>query len=180
MLQLGSGLQCCSAALGGFMFLVACDKVGDLGDDTDSKASTDDGSSETSTGDDGTTVCGPDDCGPAPGAPNYLCPDGMTLAGPGACVPQDDGSCGWDWIECPPDATDDGETAPGSDDGATGTTGVDDCDCPVGAYLPACGVDGMTYDATCGNHCVPVEIECMSECPCTDAETGGSSSSGGV
>jgi len=43
--------------------------------------------------------CTWEDCpSPAPGAPNYTCPDG-TLAGP-ACLPSGDGSCGWRFIEC--------------------------------------------------------------------------------
>jgi hypothetical protein len=46
-----------------------------------------------------------------------------------------------------------------------GTTG-DPCDCPMGANTPVCGVDGMTYDATCGAQCVPVDIACNGECPC--------------
>lgn len=40
------------------------------------------------------------------------------------------------------------------------------CDCVLGAYIPVCGVDGQSYDATCGNACVPVEIACSGECPC--------------
>jgi hypothetical protein len=41
-----------------------------------------------------------------------------------------------------------------------------DCDCPLGAYVPVCGADGNTYDATCGVECVPVDIACQGECPC--------------
>jgi hypothetical protein len=41
-----------------------------------------------------------------------------------------------------------------------------DCDCALGAYVPACGTDGQTYDATCGIECVPVAIACNGECPC--------------
>ena len=43
------------------------------------------------------------------------------------------------------------------------------CDCLLGAYRPACGVDGMTYDATCGDACVPVAIACHNECPCDES-----------
>jgi hypothetical protein len=64
--------------------------------------------------------------------------------------------------------------AEGGDD--AGSDGGDGCDCMLGAYVPACGVDGMTYDATCGTSCVPVEIECMGECPCS----AGSEGSGGM
>jgi len=43
----------------------------------------------------------PGACGPALGMPNYLCPDGVTVAGPtGHCL--DNGSsCGWEVISCP-------------------------------------------------------------------------------
>ena len=56
------------------------------------------------------------------------------------------------------------------DDGGSETDAVD-CDCMLGAYVPACGVDGMTYDATCGTQCVPVEVACMGECPCGAGST---------
>jgi hypothetical protein len=48
---------------------------------------------------------------------------------------------------------------------STAATGGN-CDCGIGAYLPVCGVDGVTYDAACGRECVPVEIACEGECPC--------------
>ena len=46
--------------------------------------------------------CLPEDCGPAPGMPNYLCDDGVTTAGPGECEIQEGGACGWTIVECPP------------------------------------------------------------------------------
>jgi hypothetical protein len=40
-------------------------------------------------------------CGPALGMPNYLCPDGVTVAGPtGNCL-QGSGGCYWEVISCP-------------------------------------------------------------------------------
>jgi hypothetical protein len=46
-------------------------------------------------------TCEPADCGPALGMANYLCPDGVTVAGPtGNCIPQD-GACGWEIATCP-------------------------------------------------------------------------------
>ena len=61
--------------------------------------------------------------------------------------------------------------------GATGSTSAQkgsstgsggDCECAKGAYVPVCGVDGMTYDAACGRQCVPVPIACQGECPCDE------------
>jgi hydroxyacylglutathione hydrolase len=63
----------------------------------------------------------------------------------------------------------------GDDDG---TTDTDNCGCL--ATQPVCGIDGMSYDAGCGVQCVPVQIVCMSQCPCgsttdpTAADTSGS------
>ncbi|MDA8137083.1 MAG: thrombospondin type 3 repeat-containing protein [Desulfobacteraceae bacterium] len=46
--------------------------------------------------------CLPKDCGPAMGMPNYLCPDGVTVAGPtDICQRNADGTCGWLVIQCP-------------------------------------------------------------------------------
>lgn len=61
----------------------------------------------------------------------------------------------------------------GSGAGTTGTAGSggdDGCDCQVGSYVPICGVDGVTYDAACGIHCVPVAVACEQECPCPSCE----------
>lgn len=41
-----------------------------------------------------------------------------------------------------------------------------DCGCTRGAFVPVCGVDGQTYDATCGRVCVPVDVACEGQCPC--------------
>src|SRR5262245_34157940 len=59
--------------------------------------------------------------------------------------------------------------ATGSTTSAQTSTGSgDDCACAKGAYVPVCGEDGMTYDAACGRHCVPVPIACQGECPCDE------------
>lgn len=48
------------------------------------------------------TYCSdPDGCGPQMGMPNYICDDGVTVAGPtGNCLDYG-GSCGWEVVTCP-------------------------------------------------------------------------------
>ncbi|MFZ5892738.1 MAG: hypothetical protein ACOY0T_16890 [Myxococcota bacterium] len=53
-----------------------------------------------------------------------------------------------------------------------GSGGATDCGCVRGAYIPVCGVDGMTHDATCGDVCVPVAIACRGQCPCPPTDPG--------
>ncbi|MDP6942924.1 MAG: hypothetical protein QF464_02145, partial [Myxococcota bacterium] len=50
-----------------------------------------------------TPTCSDDDCGPMPGMPNYTCPDGVTIGGPGPCELQASGACGWTIVQCPED-----------------------------------------------------------------------------
>lgn len=46
-------------------------------------------------------LCLEDACGPHPGMPNYLCADGITIAGPGDCVELASGECVWEIMTCP-------------------------------------------------------------------------------
>jgi len=49
----------------------------------------------------GPRLCAPAQCGPGLGIPNYLCPDGVTLAGPsGRCLRGTNGGCGWEVVAC--------------------------------------------------------------------------------
>ena len=41
------------------------------------------------------------DCGPRLGMPNYLCPDGITIAGHGDCIENESGNCAWEILSCP-------------------------------------------------------------------------------
>ena len=45
--------------------------------------------------------CTTEECGPPPMMPNYLCYDGITIAGPGDCIESTNGECFWEIIECP-------------------------------------------------------------------------------
>jgi hypothetical protein len=63
-----------------------------------------DGSSVTPTGPNCTfpeCPCTKAECGPELGMPNYLCPDGKTVAGPGPCA-RTNGVCGYTIVSCPP------------------------------------------------------------------------------
>ena len=44
--------------------------------------------------------CTEDECGPPPMMPNYLCFDGVTMAGPGDCIQNSAGQCYWEIIIC--------------------------------------------------------------------------------
>jgi len=54
----------------------------------------------SSSGSDGGEECTKEQCGPAPGEPNFLCDDGVTVAGP-VCGMNGNGECGWSSVECP-------------------------------------------------------------------------------
>jgi len=45
--------------------------------------------------------CTLDECGSPPMMPNYLCFDGVTMAGPGDCIQNSAGQCYWEIITCP-------------------------------------------------------------------------------
>ncbi len=46
--------------------------------------------------------CPIEKCGPPLGAPNYICPDGETVAGPtDRCLLEPSGRCAWEVVSCP-------------------------------------------------------------------------------
>lgn len=120
------------------------------------------GNGGDSSGESGGSDAGSDsrDAGPA----SDSCPPNMAL--PAICRVCADGSCGEPVCS---DGTFTGWSCP--EDGSPTV----DCDCVRGAYVPVCGVDGETYDATCGRECVEVQIACSGPCPCTDCTVGGCS-----
>ena len=115
--------------------------------------------------------CNDKECGPMPGMPNKLCDDGKTTAGPGPCVRDDAGKCGWTIVECPvpPACTaadcgdapkmadklcDDGKTTAGPGEcvrGADGKCGWTIIECPVPPECTAadCGVAPKMADKLC-------------------------------
>ena len=109
--------------------------------------------------------CGPEDCGPALGMPNYLCDDGETTAGPAGCDLQDDGNCGWTVIECPEpvDPCDDldcspcvnGECLDEDEVCEPGSVfdagdGCNSCTCPESGLVAEAGCTEMACEQACG------------------------------
>ena len=49
----------------------------------------------------GPATCDVSECGPAPGAPAYICEDGSIGGNTGRCLANPDGTCGWEFRDCP-------------------------------------------------------------------------------
>jgi hypothetical protein len=110
--------------------------------------------------------CTEEECGPAPGAPAMLCPDGVNYSGPGACARNEDGVCGYGWVECP--ACCDPAALPDCVDPITccadGTWACgDETACEDGTAL-VCDIGGMCVDE--GDPCDPVESSCCEGLTC--------------
>jgi len=91
------------------------------------------------------------------GAPNYLCPDGKTWAGPGACLRNSAGQCRWEFIECPdPLGCSVGEqcTSPGYCAGEGGSFGED---CGINNQGVCCA---LPEESVCGNGIVEEGEQC--------------------
>lgn len=123
----------------------------------DGPVSSDAGSDAGSEG--GVGECTDEECGPAPGAPSQLCPDGVNYSGPGPCVRNDEGVCGYTWVECPPccdvvNAPDCPEPITCCGDGSWSCGGPETCD--GGATALEC--DGGGTDS--GGACVDEQGSC--------------------
>lgn len=114
-----------------------------------------DGTHDTATADSATdhdpAACDDAECGPQMGMPNWLCDDGVTVAGPGPCERGADGVCAWSVVTCPTaDTGSDGrDTCPVEDCGPA--LGMPDTLCPDGVhYSGPTGVCLVNADGTCG------------------------------
>lgn len=126
-------------------------------------------------------ACGDDECGPAPGAPAYTCPDGSIGGNIGPCERNADGVCGWVFRECPAEECAEGDCGPplgapaivcadGSIGGNTGrclrnadgTCGWELRECPDPcAAIPACELECPP-----GRHHPSDEAGCVHTCEC--------------
>ncbi|MCR9159944.1 MAG: tail fiber domain-containing protein [Nannocystaceae bacterium] len=110
--------------------------------------------------------CSDEECGPAPGAPAMLCEDGVNVSGPGPCVRNDEGVCGWTWTECP--ACCDPAAVPECADPITccadGTWACGDETACEGGTALECESGGMCVDE--GESCSPGEDSCCEGLTC--------------
>ena len=99
----------------------------------------------------GPPTCEADACGPAPGAPAFVCPDGSIGGNTGRCLSNADGTCGWEFRDCPTPC-DCGDELPAiARICPDGSTGVPECQ--------------YRADGTCG-----WEFICGTTSPCTPEE----------
>jgi len=102
-------------------------------------------------------TCEEVECGPAPGAPAFLCEDGTVGGNTGRCIRNDEGSCGWEMRDCPAIETcDESECGP-----MPGMPAIECDDGSIGGNTGRC----ILYGDMCG-----WEIR---ECPVGDCTTNG-------
>ena len=129
------------------------------------------GTASSGTGGGAQQSCEKSACGPQLGLPNQICADGSTGGPTGRCLKNNDGSCGWEVLQCPPDN--------GSGGGANGGAPA-----MGGAPSGACGGETCNADQVCcgpaeGGHCISKlsKQACLPMCP---GGSGGSGGSGGA
>ena len=122
--------------------------------------------------------CTDAECGPRPGAPNELCSDGVTVGGPGECLRDDSGACGWEIVECPApqacgarlgDTCGEGEFCNWDLGGICGRADATGTCAPVPQvctreYNPVCGCDDRTYSNACTANAAGVSVLSQGEC----------------
>ena len=147
----------------------------DAGEDAGADTSDDGGDPGDSGVDVSPAECSADECGPAPGAPSYLCPDGETWAGPGPCERSADGTCGWTFVECPPVEGCYSDEECGTDEYCTALTeclpdpSCPECDVCWGTCEPI--AEGCYSDDDCAadEYCT-AETECLSDPSCPECD----------
>lgn len=97
------------------------------------------------------TECSADECGSPPDSPTYLCADGSTGGNTGVCYRREDGTCGWEYRECPT------EECPV--DACGPQLGLPNYPCDDGSYGGPTGRCLANADGTCGWE--------VRECPAT-------------
>ncbi|MBI3178816.1 MAG: hypothetical protein HYZ27_04105 [Deltaproteobacteria bacterium] len=107
--------------------------------------------------------CTTEECGPSPGMPNYLCPDGSVGGPTGRCLRNDDGSCGWEIVDCPSGTCTDYDGAdPYTASGASQSTETSIADC-----FDSCSTSGSAVIeciCTTDGNLVTTAIDCANGC----------------
>lgn len=107
-------------------------------------------------------ACAPEDCGPAPGAPNYVCDDG-SVGGP-VCE-RVEGFCGWHIRECPVV----GETCPDASRDAIVLGGVRAFGFCADGCVSTLNIDASPLDVAGACDVVTVEVCDGGQINCTQA-----------
>lgn len=132
-----------------------------------------------------TGACEPGDCGPALGAPAYLCADGSTGGNTGVCKRNREGVCGWEIRDCPAEDPNEAlvycgtrglpfecgegkfcKREPIANCGRADHPGV--CtplpEACIQVVQPVCGCDGTTYGNDCMAHAAGISVDYLGEC----------------
>lgn len=115
-------------------------------------------------------ACTAAECSPAPGAPNYTCPDG-TIGGP-VCERSASGVCGWNFVNCPTACNADSDCSSGEQCingscavGSGVACGSNTCAAGEWCCNPSCGIC-----APAGGGCTEQFCGCSADADCASGE----------